>query len=67
MSWINFLQYDNVSDRLGLNSRVRWIPKQGQELFFVVNYDFLDTGVNGRDFDSNIRETTIKFSYTFRY
>jgi hypothetical protein len=65
-AWINFIQYDNVSDRLGVNSRLRWIPRQGQELFFVVNYDFTDPQET-RDFRSDLRETTVKFSYTFRY
>jgi hypothetical protein len=64
-SWITFLQYDNISGRLGANSRVRWIPTQGRELFFVINYDFVDAG--NRDFRSNIRDTTLKFNYTFRF
>ena len=64
-SWINFAQYDNVSDRIGINSRIRWIPKQGQELFFVLNYNLVDEG--SRRFRSEFRDTTIKFSYTFRY
>ncbi len=64
-SWITFLQYDNVSDRLGVNSRVRWIPAQGQELFLVINYDFIDQG--SRSFRSNVRDTTLKFNYTFRF
>ena len=66
-SCINFIQYDNVSDRLGVNSRIRWIPRQGQELFLVLNYDFLDQSQGSRDFQSHLRDTTIKFSYTFRY
>ena len=64
-AWINFIQYDNVSGRLGINSRLRWIPKQGQELFLVLNHDFLDQG--DRSFRSEFREAAVKFSYTFRY
>jgi len=30
-SWENFVQYDNVSDTVGLNSILRWIPRAGQE------------------------------------
>lgn len=63
-AWINFVQYDNVSERLGFNTRLRWIPKQGQELFFVVNYDMLD---EAGSFSSELRDTTLKFNYTFRY
>ena len=65
-AWLNFLQWDNVSNRLGLNSRLRYIPKLGQEFFLVLNYDFLDTTAS-RDFESALRDTTLKLSYTFRY
>lgn len=64
-SWTSFVQYDNVSDRLGLNTRVRWIPRQGRELFLVLNYDFIDLG--NQHFRSNVRDTTLKFNYTFRF
>jgi len=64
-SWISFVQYDNVSDRLGVNTRVRWIPQQGRELFLVLNYDFIDPG--NQDFRANVRDTTLKFNYTFRF
>ncbi len=64
-SWISFVQYDNISDRLGVNTRLRWIPQQGRELFLVMNYDFIDPG--NRDFRSNVRDTTLKFNYTFRF
>lgn len=37
LSWTNFLQYDDVSERLGLNSRVWWILRPGTELFLVLN------------------------------
>jgi hypothetical protein len=64
-AWINFIQYDNVSDRLGING-LRWIPRQGQELFLFMNYEFSDP-TQTRDFRSDLRETVLKFSYTFRY
>jgi hypothetical protein len=64
-SWISFAQYDNVSDRLGVNTRVRWIPQQGRELFLVLNYDFIDPG--NQHFRSNVRDTALKFNYTFRF
>ncbi|MFQ5552040.1 MAG: DUF5916 domain-containing protein, partial [Gemmatimonadales bacterium] len=31
-SWENFIQYDNVSDSLGLNSILRWVPRAGREM-----------------------------------
>jgi hypothetical protein len=65
-AWLNFVQWDNVSNRLGMNSRLRYIPKLGQEFFVVLNYDFLDA-TGSRNFESALRDTTLKLSYTFRY
>ncbi|MHC4378873.1 MAG: carbohydrate binding family 9 domain-containing protein, partial [Planctomycetota bacterium] len=41
LSWSNLLQYDNQSENLGLNSRVRWIIEPGKELFAVVNQSWV--------------------------
>ncbi|MFT5499948.1 MAG: hypothetical protein ACI88G_000074, partial [Woeseiaceae bacterium] len=63
-SWVNLMQYDNVSNNLGINSRVHWIPEAGRELFFVINHNLLD-GIDGfKSTDSNI---TVKINYTFRF
>jgi hypothetical protein len=54
LSWSNYAQWDDVSDLLGLNSRLRWTIQDGREVFLVLNqgwdYDHdrmvpLDTGV----------------------
>ena len=64
-AWLNIAQYDNVSRRLGLNSRLRWWPTMGQMAYLVVNYDWReDVAGNFRPF---LAETTVKFNYTFRY
>lgn len=63
-AWLNVAQYDNVSKRLGLNSRLRWWPAQGQVAYLVVNYDWRE---NTRgDFQPFLAETAVKFTYTFR-
>ncbi len=41
LSWNSIIQYDNLSDDLGLQSRVRWIVQPGNEIFFVVNQSWL--------------------------
>jgi hypothetical protein len=64
-AWLNVVQYDNVSGRLGVNSRLRWLPKQGQSAYFVVNYDWRGDAFGG--FAPFLAETTMKFSYTFRF
>src|SRR5688572_9471783 len=65
-SWENFVQYDNVSDTVGLNSILRWIPRAGQETVFVVNTQQEDFDRDGR-FRSYTSDVTFKLSYTFRY
>jgi hypothetical protein len=65
-SWENFVQYDNVSDTVGLNSIVRWIPRAGREAVFVVNTQQEDFDRDGR-FRSYTSDLTLKLSYTFRY
>ena len=42
-AWLNVAQYDNVSGRLGLNSRLRWLPTPGQSAYLAVNYDWRET------------------------
>jgi hypothetical protein len=41
--WSIFIQYDNRSDKVGVNSRFRYILRGGREFFFVVNQN-VDTG-----------------------
>ncbi len=64
-AWLNVAQYDNVSRRLGLNSRLRWLPAAGQAVYFVVNYDWREDAFDR--LQPFLAETTLKFSYTFRY
>ncbi len=64
-AWLNVAQYDNFSGRLGVNSRLRWLPALGQAAYLVFNYDWRE------DFDGGFKpvfaETTLKFNYTFRF
>jgi hypothetical protein len=64
IAWTNFIQWDNVSDSLGINSRLRWIIEPGNEIFFVVNQTF-DTF--GDRFDGTSTEVTTKIGWTFRF
>ena len=64
-AWLNVLQYDNLSGRLGVNSRLRWLPGEGQSVYFVINYDWREDSFG--NFRPNIAETTLKLNYTFRY
>jgi hypothetical protein len=66
LSWVNLVQYDNVSESLGVNSRLHWIPQAGREGFIVLNRNLLD-----RDRDDSFvaatADATVKFSYTWRF
>ena len=65
-SWENFIQYDNVSDTVGLNSILRWIPQAGQETVLAVNTQQEDFDRDGR-FRSYTSDVTLKLSHTFRW
>ena len=64
--WENFVQYDDVSDSLGINSIMRWIPVAGREFVLVMNRDFMDIDET-RSFVSRSTDLTAKISYTFRF
>ncbi|MDG2175405.1 MAG: carbohydrate binding family 9 domain-containing protein [Gammaproteobacteria bacterium] len=66
LSWANLIQYDNVSENLGINSRLHWIPKAGQQAFLVLNYGFEDLDKDNV-FESTIADLSLKFNYTFRF
>jgi hypothetical protein len=66
LSWVNLVQYDNVSENLGFNSRLHWIPQAGREGFIVFNHGMKDSDRND-SFHSTNADVAIKFNYTFRF
>ena len=66
LSWNNLIQYDNVSENVGFNSRLHWIPKAGQQAFLVLNYGLQDWDKDN-SFDSTFSDLSLKFNYTFRF
>jgi uncharacterized protein DUF5916 len=64
LSWQNLIQADNQSQELGWQSRLRWIHRDGQELFLVANAGWL------QDFSGSIvpteRDFTVKLVYSVR-
>jgi hypothetical protein len=65
-SWENLLQYDNVSYGLGVNSILRYVPRAGREIVFVVNQEYVDL-LRDRNFEKTYTDMTFKISYTFRF
>jgi hypothetical protein len=66
LSWVNLVQYDNVSENLGLNSRLHWIPQAGREGFIVLNRNLTDLDRNDA-FTPVAADLAAKFSYTWRF
>ncbi len=64
--WISLLQYDNISENMGLNTRVQWIPEAGQEALIVLNYNMQDRDKDNT-FHTALSDLSIRFRYTFRY
>ena len=65
-SWVNLVQYDNLSESVGINSRLRWNPRAGEDLYVVWNHDF-DALAAFSDMHSRQSEFSVKYSRTFRF
>jgi len=66
MSWSTLIQYDNVTETMGVNTRFHWIPEAGREAFIVLNHNLQDVDLDNR-FESALADLAIKFNYTFRF
>ena len=66
LSWITLTQYDDVSEILGVNTRLHWIPTAGQEALIVLNHSLQDRDKDN-SFMSEIADVSVKLSYTFRF
>ena len=60
------LQYDNVSEEIGLNGRVRWTVQPGSDVYFVVNQSLAKVGPERR-YESIGREVVAKAGWTWRF
>ena len=65
LSWNTLVQWDSVTNNIGLNSRLRYIVAPGNETFLVVNQGYNFT--TERDFNRTGAETIAKVGWTFRY
>ena len=63
-TWSNLVQYDNISDSLGVNSRLIWEYRPGKKVFLVLNQSYVDerTGFVRKQMDA-----TLKLSSIFRF
>ena len=61
----NFVQYDTESRNVGLQSRLRWILRPGNEFFIVLNHAWQENQFNR--FEAAQTRFRVKFNYTFRF
>ena len=66
MYWISLIQYDNLSEEVGINTRLQWIPRAGQEGFIVLNYNLQDLDKDNR-FHMASSDLSVKLKYTLRF
>lgn len=64
--WISLVQYDNISEEIGVNTRLQWVPRAGQEAFIVLNHNVQDVDQDNR-FHTAYSDLSLKFRYTFRF
>lgn len=66
VSWVNLIQFDNISESIGLSSRLHWVPQAGRNIYLVLNHNFSEQFADG-DFHSTTSDVTLKADYTFRF
>jgi hypothetical protein len=72
LSWDTVVQYDNISDSMGMNSRLRWELEPGNELFLVFNSGYnAQVREDGSLEESRLRSSSAeligKIEWTFRF
>ncbi len=61
----NFLQYDTDSQNIGLQSRLYWIIKPGNEIYLVFNHEWQENALER--FAPARSDARVKLNYTFRF
>ena len=67
LSFSNLVQFDNRSGNLGLQSRVRWTLKPGNDVFFIFGQGWVQELGGFYDFRQQDSRLATKLQYTFRF
>jgi len=68
LAFTNVIQYDNRSHNMGLQSRMRWILKPGNDIFVVLAQGWIQDPLEGGfHFNSQDTKLSSKIQYTFRF
>lgn len=66
LALVTLAQFDNISDDLGINTRLRYNVAAGKDLWFVLNHNMQRDPIDDR-FHSTESVAAVKVRYTFRY
>jgi hypothetical protein len=64
IAFTQIVQYDDLSDLLGLYNRFRWTITPGSDLFLVFSRNWIDTGNRLEAIES---QAAVKINYTYRF
>lgn len=64
ITWYNFAQYENRTEKTGWQSRFQWIIKPGKEIFLTFNSPLIDPFDR---FRTEVYEARAKIKYTVRF
>jgi hypothetical protein len=69
LTLFNLVQFDNESENLGWQARVRWILRPGREIFLVFNQGWIREfdSAGERNFRPGDRSLAAKAQYTIRF
>ena len=67
LSVSSLIQFDNRSENLGLQSRVRWTIEPGNDVFFIFGQGWVQDVERGYDFRRQDSRLAMKFQYTIRF
>ena len=66
LSFFNLVQYDNRSRNLGWQSRARWSPQPGNDVFLVIHQGWVHEP-GDRRFKAEDRKVSAKIQYSIRF
>lgn len=67
LTFYNFIQYDNESNNIGINSRLRWTIKPGNDIYCVINHSWIDYEGEMKRFINYSNDIRFKIVYTHRF
>ncbi len=70
ISFTNMLQYDDVSELVGLFARMRWIVRPGNDVYFVYTHNWRNEGAGlfaEPWLQTLSRGASVKLNYTYRF